>query len=110
VKRAESRRLRRRETKPGVQVTCRPGSHGLGADLALSVLDISEEGARLRLKAPLQPGQEVEVTLQGVGTPRPVRMPARVAWSVAAADGSHCVGLAFEKTLTYRDFLSIMPF
>src|SRR5256885_2178544 len=43
----------RRAPKGSTRVTCRRGSLGLGPNLALSLLDVSETGARLLVKEPL---------------------------------------------------------
>jgi len=88
----------------GTRTTCRKGA--FGPDLAVSLLDISRTGARLAVTAPLERGQEVEVTLGGGGQ-RPVRLTARVVWSAPAADGSHCVGLKFQKSLGYDYLFSV---
>jgi hypothetical protein len=103
----ESRRHRRRAAKPGTRVSCRLGSYGLGAELARSVVDLSEGGACITLTARIDPGQEVEITLDGPGGQRSVRLPARVAWCDKAPDGGYWAGLEFEKYLAYRDLTEL---
>jgi hypothetical protein len=74
-------------------------------------LDISETGARLLVKEPLQTGQEVEVCLAGPAGFREIKALARVVWSLATADGAFCVGVQFEKRLPYATLqdLSRLP-
>ena len=36
---------------------------------------------------------------------RPIFRIGKVIWSVPAADGGHCVGINFQKYLTYKDLL-----
>src|SRR5687767_13410740 len=91
----------RRTAKSGTKVECRKGTMGLGANLAVGLLDVSESGSRLLLKTALEPNQEVEVVLLAVGQVREVKMPGRVVWCVEAADGRHCVGIHFDKRLNY---------
>src|SRR3954470_8826291 len=101
------RHERRRAPKRSTKVTCQKGAMGLGPNLALSLLDVSESGIRMRLKEDLPAGQQVEINLGGVGTARSAKRLATVVWSVAAADGTFCIGAQFEKFLTYADLLDI---
>jgi hypothetical protein len=79
----------------------------MGADVAVAVLDLSPEGVRLSVKTPLEPCHEVEVSLESIGLRRPVILPAKATWCIPAADGTYCVGLAFEKTIGYREFMAL---
>src|SRR4051812_17873007 len=97
----------RRRPKSGAKVTCQKGSLGLGPNLALSVLDVSENGIRLVLKSPLPKGQDIEINLSVPGYPRPVKLPAVIVWSVPEPDGTWRVGARFQKPLNYRDLLQI---
>jgi hypothetical protein len=92
---SERRRSRRQHPKPSTAVACRPDTLLVGANLALSVLDISADGIRLIVKSPLEKGQKIEVDLEGIGYCRPIKLAAEVVWSLATADGSWCVGASF---------------
>jgi hypothetical protein len=77
-----NRRLaRRRAPKGGTRVVCRKGTLGLGPDLAVSVLDVSESGIRLLVREALAERQEIEVGLTGPGQARAHRLVATVVWS-----------------------------
>jgi hypothetical protein len=76
---------------------------GLGPNVALALLDVSEHGACLRLKAPCTVGREVQVTLDTVGRRRPLELPGVVVWAVEAAAGGWCVGVRFEKRLRHYE-------
>jgi hypothetical protein len=103
-----NRRLSRRKLpKGGLKVLCQKGSWGLGPNLALAVLDVSEAGIRLVLKAPLEHGQEISVTLSTPGRCRPLHALARTVWSVETADGAYCVGASFERRLSYADVIGL---
>jgi hypothetical protein len=97
------RRVLRRRPKHASRVACYKGPLGLGANLALELLDLSESGVRLRIKEALPCQQEVEVQLIGLGHSKPVKLRAVVAWCVPAADGSCCIGARFDKGLRYAD-------
>jgi hypothetical protein len=96
-------RARRRAPKGNTKATCRRGVLGLGPNLALAILDVSEAGIRLRVRELLEPGQEVEIGLEGLANSRPLRVPASVVWCVPTAEGDYCVGLQFDRRLTYAD-------
>ncbi len=84
------------------RIECRRGSLGLGPNLLVSVLDISETGVRVVLKAAVDADQEAEVLLQGPGIARPVKRLARVVWSLALEMG-YCAGLHFDKPLRFAE-------
>jgi hypothetical protein len=97
------RQSMRRHPRGATQVNCLKGAMGFGRNLALRLLDVSEQGVRLVLKEPLTCGQEVELQLQGVSHRRPIKYAAQVVWCVPAADGTFCVGLHLAKTMRYVD-------
>src|SRR5205807_5017007 len=53
---ANHRRTRRRRPKNHTKVTCHKGPFGLGPNVAVSMLDVSEAGIRLVVKVPLDRG------------------------------------------------------
>src|SRR5438132_8608843 len=91
----------RRATKRSSKITCRKGVLGLGPDLAIRLLDLSETGVRLVIKAELKKGEEVEIGLLPPGGSREVIRKGQVAWSVTTADGECCVGVSFWSRLDY---------
>jgi hypothetical protein len=99
-----NRRLtRRRSPKGGTRVVCRKGTFGLGSDLSVSVLDLSESGIRLIVREPLREKEMIELNLMGPGQGRSFRSFASVMWCVPTADGSYCVGARFDTSLRYKD-------
>src|SRR5689334_15898842 len=101
------RRCRRLKPKSSTKASCFRGVMGLGKNLAVTLLDLSEEGVRLLLKEPLPVGQEVEVHLDSLQHRRPLKVSGQVVWSVPAADGSCCVGVQFSKSVRYADVTSL---
>jgi hypothetical protein len=71
----------------------------LRPDVALALLDLSEGGARLVTSEALPAGQRVYLVLAGPGGGRAARRQGVVAWSVPAADGTHCVGVKLLRRL-----------
>jgi hypothetical protein len=93
----------RRPPKRTTKATGHKGPMGLGPNVVLSVLDLSENGARLVVKVLLEKGQEVEVNLQGQSQPRPLKLPAVVVWATPLPDGTYSVGVTFQRRLSYTD-------
>src|SRR5262245_28190133 len=97
------RGCRRRVPRASVKVECRRGYCGLGPNLLVKFLDLSEGGIRFVAKAALEPKEEVEVLVSSFGLRQPVKRMASVAWSLPLEDGQYCVGLQFQKRLSYQE-------
>jgi hypothetical protein len=104
--RKNQRRARRQAPRNSTKARVTRTTMGLGANIAVSVLDVSETGIRLVLKENLPTGHEFEVTLESQSS-RPVKVAARVIWSLALGDGNFCVGATFNKSLSYTDLSSL---
>src|SRR5438128_2163012 len=59
AKQPNRRHSRRQPPKGSVRAFCRKGTLGLGPNIAVRLLDLSEGGAQLVVSEELQPGQEV---------------------------------------------------
>src|SRR3954452_15779498 len=94
--RRNQRASRRQPPKGSTKVRATRNALGLGSNVAVSLLDLSETGVRLLLKENLRIGQEFELTLESAAS-RPVRAVAQVIWSIATAEGQFCVGACFQK-------------
>jgi hypothetical protein len=94
-----SRRIAIRRT---IKIVCRRGSLDLGKDIALQMLDLSEDGVRLVLREAVRPNEEVCLTLSSLALVRPLKRMGNVAW-VASADGTFCAGVRLQKRLPYAD-------
>jgi len=99
--RATRCRKPRHQARPSSKVFCLPGGYGVGRNIALAVLDVSETGVCLRLREPLQQGQEVRVGLLPSEEVREVRTSGAVVWCVAADDGTHVAGIRFDRPLSF---------
>jgi hypothetical protein len=101
--RGQNRRLGpRRNAQKGVRLVCVLGA-GFGPNVARTLLDVSESGARFLVRSELANGREVEVTLQGPADRHPLTVRGSVAWCVAAASGEFCVGIRFQHYLSYDE-------
>jgi hypothetical protein len=101
------RRSRRAQVRTTVKFQCRMGSYGLGPDLASAVLDLSDSGARLIIKQPLEPTAEVEILISGYGMKSFLKRLGNIRWQVKLDGGQFCVGVEFQKRLDYRDWQNL---
>jgi hypothetical protein len=104
--RRNQRACRRQLPKGSTKAQATRNSLGLGPNIAVNVLDISERGVRLLLKEKLAPGHEFEVVLESAAS-RPVKVVAEVIWMVEAADGRFCVGARFVKPISYAEMRAL---
>lgn len=100
------RRSRRQTAKGSTRARAYRNGWGLGPNIAISVLDISETGVRLLMKEELPVGHEFEVNLEGPGS-HPVKMLANVAWCIRAEDGNYCLGASFQKSMPYAALMAL---
>jgi hypothetical protein len=89
----------RRLALNGAQLEFRRGSLGLGADLAVALIDVSDDGFCVHLKEPVAPGDEAEVA---VGRPlggKLIKRIARVAWCRPAWGKGFLVEVVLSRRL-----------
>ncbi len=99
----DKRLSRRKPVKRGVVAQCRRGQMGLGADVAVGVVDISECGACLMVKVELKHGEDAEVILAGVGRGKPLKLACEVRSCVAQGEGTFRAGMRFRKRIPYAE-------
>jgi hypothetical protein len=93
----------RRSPKTSTRSAYFDGPLGLGANVSLRILDVSEIGACLHIKIECKPGRAVELNLESPSHSRPIKLPAMVVWSMAAAEGGWCVGVRFDKRMSFSE-------
>lgn len=93
------RRSPRRKPLSFVKLKCRKGALGLGRNVALILLDISESGARLKVCEDLPLDYDVEVEFEAYSLKRKIRTFATVRWCLKLLDGNYCIGVAFQNPL-----------
>ena len=80
---------------------------GFGKNLVTQFLDISEGGVRIVVKEQLAPKEEVEVLILGCHLGKPIKRLANTCWCVTLETGNFCVGLEFQKRLSFAEVLQI---
>jgi hypothetical protein len=104
VRRQNRRASRRLAPKAQLRVECRKSVVGLGMNIAGSVLDVSETGIRLIVKAPLEKNKDVEIILTGASYVAPIKRVARVVWVLPTENDCYAAGLNFSPALDYAAF------
>jgi|ERR1019366_3402589 c-di-GMP-binding flagellar brake protein YcgR len=104
---ANRRKSQRRKPRRTVKIECRKGSYGLGANLAVVVLDLSDTGVRLIASQELEAQAEVEIIISGYGMTKAIKRAAYVRWQVKLENGQFCLGVEFQKRLPYRDWQNL---
>ena len=97
----------RKRPRGSVRVQCRRGAYGLGPNVAVGLLDLSETGARLVIKEPLEAKHEVEITLAGYGMSADLKLPGTIAWAVRLENGHFAIGVNFQKRLRFCDVMQL---
>jgi PilZ domain len=97
----------RRNLRFKPRVECRKGTQGIGRNLAVECLDISQTGASLLVTQELPAETEVEVCLTSHGRPKPVRTAALVIRCIPAEEGKYTLSVRFERPLDYATFQQV---
>jgi hypothetical protein len=72
----------------------------LGPDLGAGLVDVSTDGARVRLTAPAEIGEEVRVRLRRKGTRKSTDLMAEIRWCQPEGGGVYLAGLRLCRRLT----------
>jgi hypothetical protein len=103
-KKKNHRRFPRRSASAHVKITChKKGIPGVGPNLIAVVLDLSEAGARLLVRTPLEVGEEVVLGLERPSRQTPVTRPGKIVWSFPITDHSYAAGVWLEEHLDSDD-------
>lgn len=95
---AERRVLIRSPLSASARVECRRGVQGLGPDLVVDALNISETGIRLLLREAVVCGEEIRLQLRADDLPEAIVRLGKVVWSLELpADGYYYAGLQFDR-------------
>jgi hypothetical protein len=102
----ERRRVPRLPAPPGVRAAVHLEAPEEGTDVALGLIDVSEDGAGLRLRAPVRPGEETYLALYPPGGVDLVlvRRRAAVVWCRPEAGNTFRAGVRFISRLTADDW------
>ena len=97
------RLARRRAITRKIGIEYRKGAMGLGPNLAVGLLDVSEDGLGVRIKVAVEPGDEAEVVLTSPGTRKAYKLLCEVRWCRDAGDGTFLAGMRLRRRLAYAE-------
>ncbi len=100
------RKTRRKAPRNTVKVEWRPGSSARGRSFPAQLLDVSEGGVRIIVSDEVTEDR-VDIALTGPTLSKSIRRFARVIWALPIKEGGYCVGLAFQRNLSFAEFLQI---
>src|SRR4051794_13375694 len=98
--RTNLRRARRQQAKTNTKLKAFRNALGLGPNIGVRALDVSEMGARLLLKEALPVGHEFAIEIEGPSG-KPFKAVALLRWIVKAEDGTFVTGTSFDKSVAY---------
>jgi hypothetical protein len=93
----------RKPPKRGVNAECRRGQMGLGRNLFVSIINISEGGICLVLNEELVQNEVAEIVLSGVGRSKPLKLLAEVRRVDTNEEGNFVTGFRFRTRISYAD-------
>jgi hypothetical protein len=97
--RRDSRRLPPRHT---TKASCRAAG-SVVPDLLLSIIDLSQTGARIILKGEITEEMELELTFTNPLLQQPLTIAGIVMWSRPLTDDRYCVGVQFKAPVFPAD-------
>jgi hypothetical protein len=100
---ANRRSAQRRTPRANVSLELRRGNMGLGNNLAVLFLDLSEGGVRIVVNEEFECHDVVEVQMTAYGMKKPLKVTGEVRWAMQLDNGMYCLGVQFSKRLSYRD-------
>ena len=101
---AERRIVRRRPLKKGVALTVRKGTMGLGPNLSIGGVELSDDGIQVLIKKEVKKGDEIEIGLTGIGRSKPMFLISDVRWCRPVEDTENfLVGAKFRRRLAHQE-------
>jgi hypothetical protein len=89
-------------------VVVRRGTTGLGPNIAVGLLDLTEDRLKFRLTAPVPVGDDVEVELTPPGNGKTLKLRGAVLTCRPSRDGkSSVVKVRLRHRLTFREFADL---
>jgi hypothetical protein len=79
-----------------------------GFDFCAGLADLSADGARVRLTAPVMTGERLVVGLVHVGGREVAHVPGQVRWSRPLGGGLFAAGLEFDRPLTRVEMANLV--
>jgi c-di-GMP-binding flagellar brake protein YcgR len=98
--------VRRRVTRR-VDISLRRGTLGLTPNLAIALVDVSEEGMGVRLTEALDPGAEVEIVLSFPIVSKSLKLLGEVCWCNSGPYETFLAGVRLRRRLTHLELAEL---
>ena len=92
---------------PGAMAEFRRGALGLGPDLAVTLMDVSEDGVCVHLREPVAPGEDAEVMLSRPLGGKPLKRRATILWCRPAWGRGNLVEVLFARRLSHAELSTL---
>jgi PilZ domain len=105
---ADRRLFDRRAPRAGTRIEIRRGAMGLSPDVVIELIDLTEAGAKVRIRGHVRRGDRVLTRLSALGQAWVAGGTAVVRWCLVGPDGTALVGVQFERPLDARDLAELV--
>jgi hypothetical protein len=95
----------RRPVTRRADVSLRTGPLGLGPNLAIGLVDVSEEGMGVKLNGPVKPGEEVEVVVSFPVASKTFKLHGVVCWCNPGPGETFVAGIRLRRRLTHAELI-----
>jgi hypothetical protein len=99
---------RRWVARAGARAEVRRVGSARNPDLGAGLVDVSEDGACVRLTAPMESGEEVLVGLRPKGGRRGLRLRAEIRWCRPVGGGLYLAGLRLSRQLAEAEIAHLV--
>jgi hypothetical protein len=90
-----------------IGIVCRKGLTGLGPNLAVALLDVTEDRLKVRLTGPVKVGDEVETELVPPGSGKPLKLRGDAITCRASGSGTFVAKVLLRHRLTFQELAAI---
>jgi hypothetical protein len=105
---AERRLINRQRPRPGTRIELRPGVLGLSPDVVIELIDLTEAGAKVRMRGHIRRGDRLAARLSPPSKAWRTDRSAVVQWCVVESDGTALVGIQFQRPLVADDLSELV--
>ena len=90
-----------------IDITCRKGATGLGPNLGVALLDVTEDRLKVRLKSAVPVGEDVEVELTPPGSGKPMKLRGTAVTCRPSGGGTFVSKILLRHRLAFRELSDI---
>jgi hypothetical protein len=82
---------------------CRPSSKPFQLETSVRLVDISQDGIGMLVRESYQPGDRLQVYMEGIVSKTRMTREVEVRWRIDGTDGWHRIGCFWTHYLTYAE-------